>query len=203
VHFIIGNHELKAMQGDYLSASEKYFRVAAVLGKQQPELYSSRSLLGRWLESKNAVERINGVLFVHGGIHPDVAGTQMRLEEMNDVLRASFRTTYFPRRPRGADDVLTSTETGPSWYRGYFRGRRPTQAEVDDGLEQFDAEAVVVGHTLQRKINRRFNGRVVGIDVRHPSDDHKSWPTRRSEGLLIEGGRYFRVLDTGERIELK
>ena len=35
VHYILGNHELKNMQGNYESASLKYFHVAAILEKQQ------------------------------------------------------------------------------------------------------------------------------------------------------------------------
>jgi len=202
VHLIIGNHELKAMQGDYLAASEKYARVAAVLGRQQPDLYSSSTVIGRWLESKNTMELINGVLFVHGGIHPDVAGSSLGLEEVNAVLRRNFRKTYFPRPTKDIEQLLVSTETGPSWYRGYFRADL-TQAQVESGLDLFNASAVVVGHTLQGKVNRQFDGRVIGIDVRHPSDDHKSWPSRRSEGLFIDGGRFYRVLDTGEMGELK
>jgi hypothetical protein len=202
VHFIVGNHELKAMQGDYLTASPKYFQVAAILGHQQVDFYGRRSILGRWLESKNALEVINGVLFVHGGIHPDLDRMQLDLDEVNQLLRRSFRTTYFPRNPKPADDLLHSTQTGPSWYRGYFKANL-TQAEVNRGLDFFDAKAVVVGHTLQSRVKRRYMGRVIGIDVRHPSDDHKSWPSRRSEGLFIEDGRFYRVHDTGERTELK
>jgi hypothetical protein len=48
VHFILGNHELKNMQGNYESASPKYFHVSAILEKQQNELYDSKSLIGRW-----------------------------------------------------------------------------------------------------------------------------------------------------------
>jgi len=202
VHFIIGNHELKAMQGDYLAASLKYFRVASVLGKQQFELYGAGSVIGRWLASKNAIELINGVLFVHGGIHPDLATSGLSLQELNQMMRDNYYTTYFPRPTKDTEQLVVSTETGPSWYRGYFKANL-TQAQVDDGLDHFGAKAVVVGHTIQGKVNRQFEGRVIGIDVQHPSDDHKSWPGRRSEGLFIDGDSYYRVLDSGERVVLK
>lgn len=198
VHFIIGNHELKAMQGDYLAASPKYYRVAAVLEKQQAQLYDSGSLLGRWLASKNALERINGVLFVHGGAHPDLADSGLSLEELNQVIRRNYRTTYFPKPDQDLEQSIVSTQTGPSWYRGYFK-EDLSQTQIDRVLDHFEAKAVVVGHTIQSKVNRRFEGRVIGIDVRHPSDDHKSWPKRRSEGLFIDGDLYYRVLDDGGR----
>ena len=69
-------------------------------------------------------------------------------------------------------------------------------------LNTFNAKAIVVGHTLQRKVNKVFNGKVIGIDVKHPKDYAKSIPNKRSEGLLIENGRYYRVLNDGVKKEL-
>ena len=57
---------LKNMQGNYESASLKYFHVAEILEKQQNELYDSNSFIGKWMASKNTLELINGNLFVHG-----------------------------------------------------------------------------------------------------------------------------------------
>ena len=45
-------------------------------------------------------------------------------------------------------------------------------------------------------------GKIIGIDVKHPKDYHRNWPSLSSEGLLIEGDTYYRVLDDGERIDL-
>mgnify|MGYP000951887711 CR=1 FL=1 len=42
VHFVIGNHELKAMQGNTMSASPKYFRIETILGKNQVEFFFQR-----------------------------------------------------------------------------------------------------------------------------------------------------------------
>ncbi|WAC02170.1 metallophosphoesterase [Lacinutrix neustonica] len=70
VHFIIGNHELKNMQGNFDSAAEKYLAAARILEKKQSELYDTNSFIGKWLSSKNAIELINGNLFAHGGLHP-------------------------------------------------------------------------------------------------------------------------------------
>jgi hypothetical protein len=90
VHFIIGNHELKNMYGDYGAASPKYTYVAGILGKTQTDLYSLNSVLGRWLSSKNSLERINGNLFVHGGIHPNIAKSNTSLEEINTLIRKNY-----------------------------------------------------------------------------------------------------------------
>ena len=56
-----------------------------------------------------------------------------------------------------------------------------------------------MGHTIQSKVNRQYEGKVIGIDVKHPNDYHKNWPHKNSEGLLIEGDKYYRVLANGTR----
>lgn len=196
VHYILGNHEIKNLQGNFQAADKKYQFVATVLGKQQIDLYSDHSLLGRWLASKNTAELINGHLFVHGGLHPQLATLNYSLEDLNTRVRANYRTAYFPKKAAAASDLLLSTRDGPSWYRGYFDADL-TQTEVEKTLTAFDASAVVVGHTPQRRVHSLFNGKVIAINVRQPRDYRGSIPPRSSEGLLIRDDQYFRLLADG------
>lgn len=201
VHFIIGNHELKNMHGDYESASRKYTGISRILEKQQFQLYDKNSFIGRWLSSKNTIERINQHLFVHGGIHPELAKMNVDLQSINTITRRRYYNAYYPKSNSDIEQFLTATKTGPSWYRGYFKDDL-SQKEVEQGLEKFDAKAVVVGHTIQTKVKRLYNGKVIAIDVQHPKDYHKNFPGGTSEGLLIENERYYRVFNTGEREEI-
>jgi Calcineurin-like phosphoesterase len=201
VHYIIGNHELKMMYGDYLATSPKYYHVAAILGKKQVELYDQQSLIGKWMASKNAIETINGNLFVHGGIHPDLANTKLNLDEINELIRSSYHHAISPRSTKTPEQFIVSAITGPCWYRGYFR-EDLNQQQVEAGLNKFKAKAVVVGHTLQSKVTKAFEGKVFGIDVKHPSDDRTDFPFGESEGLLIEDDTYYRVLATGIKHKL-
>lgn len=201
VHYLLGNHELKNMQGKFESTSPKYFGVAAILGKQIHHLLDANSFLGRWMASKNTIALINGHLFVHGGLHPDLATTEVSLSEINAINRANYYLPYFPTREKDAAQLLLSNRTGICWYRGYFR-EDLTQEQVDAPLDKYNAQAVVVGHTIQSKVKRCFAGRVIGIDVSHPKDYHKNWPNKQSEGLLIKGGKYYRLLHDGEREEI-
>lgn len=201
VHYILGNHELKNMQGNYESASPKYFHIAAILGKRQDELYGATSHIGKWMASKNTMELINGNLFVHGGIHPDLAGCDLDIAEVNQIVRRHYYKPYYPSTEKTTERILISTHTGICWYRGYFKDNL-TQEEVDNGLKQFEAKSVIVGHTVQSKVNRQYGGKVIGIDVQHPKDYHKTWPHKKSEGLLIDGDKYFRVFDNGDKEEI-
>lgn len=202
VHFIIGNHEIKNMQANYEATSPKYAYIAYILESQQHELYNQNSFVGRWLSQKNTMELINGHLFVHGGIHPDVANMNLNLDEINQIIRKRYHKGYYPKQERSNEQILTSTHTGPAWYRGYFKGDKLTQEDIEHGLNKFNAKAVIVGHTIQSKVNRSFNGKVIGIDVQHPKDYHKNWPKRKSEALLIKNNKYYRVLASGKKEEI-
>jgi hypothetical protein len=182
VHYILGNHELKNMQGNFENTSPKYYHVSSILKKQQTDLYGSNSFLGKWMSSKNSIEKINGILFAHGGIHPDLAKYETNLDEINRIIRSNYYK-------------------GIAWHRGYFKDDL-SQEDVEQGLNKFNAKSIVVGHTLQSKVNKQHNGRVIGIDVKHPKDYSKSIPNQKSEGLLIENNRYYRVLHNGEKKEI-
>ena len=201
VHFIIGNHELKNMQGDYGASAEKYLAVGNILGKVQSELYNSNSFLGKWLSSKNSLEKINGNLFAHGGLTPEIAATTLDLNAINQIIRNNYYTPYYPKTESTTESLLTSTKTGICWYRGYFKDDL-SQEVVEKGLNKFNAKSIVVGHTLQSKVNRQYNGKVIGIDVKHPKDYHKNWPKGESEGLLIENDKYYRVFADGKKEEI-
>lgn len=201
VHFILGNHELKNMQGNYESTSQKYFHIAAILEKQQNELYDSASFLGKWIASKNTIELINGTLFTHGGIDTNLAAYNLDLAEINKIIRSNYYKPYYPKPENTVEQFLTSTNTGISWYRGYFKDDL-TQEDIERGLNLFKAKSIVVGHTLQSKVNRQYNGKVIGIDVKHPKDYHKNFPNTKSEGLLIDGNKYYRVFHNGKKEEI-
>jgi hypothetical protein len=201
VHYIIGNHELKMMYGNYSSTDPKYKDIASILGREQIELYSSNSIIGNWLASKNALELINGNIFVHGGIHPELGKSKLSIGEINHIIRQNYYRPSEPEYSKIPEELFISTDTGPCWYRGYFKDDL-TQEQIDFGLDKFNAKSAIVGHTIQTKVNRLNNGKIYGIDVQHPNDDHNLWPAGQSEALLIEGDKYYRVFANGEKEEI-
>ena len=201
VHFILGNHELKNLQDMFMDAPYRNYAAAAIIGKQHHNLYDSTSFMGRWLTSKNSIERINGNLFVHGGLHPDLADYDVDLDSLNAISRRNYRTIYYPKPEDSLEQLVLSNRTGISWYRGYFK-EDVYQNQIDELLQNFVAQTIIVGHTLQSKVNTSFDGKVIGIDVKHPQDYRKTWPVPKSEGLLIEDQTYYRLLQNGERKSL-
>jgi hypothetical protein len=203
VHYILGNHEIMNMQGNHSYAKSKYQKIASILEKKQFEFYDKQSFLGRWLNSKNTLEIINGNLFVHGGISPELANIELNIEQANQSIRESYYKSFYPKKDGNKEiELLTSSKTSPYWYRGYFKDNLSQQAVVS-GIEKFNAKTVIVGHTVQSKVNKKFNGKVIGIDVKHPQDYYNYFPKLKSEALLIENGNYFRVFENGEKEQLK
>ncbi len=201
VHFILGNHELYNLQGKYESASRKYYGVASILGKQHHNLYDDHSFLGRWMTSKNTIELINGNLFTHGGIHPDLSDYNLTIDQLNQMNRESYRKPYFPKPDDSMNQLALSRRKGICWYRGYFE-ESLSQEQVEKGIAMFNANAIIVGHTLQWTVKSLFDRKVFAIDVKHPKDYAAKWPNRDSEGLLIKDGKYIRLLMNHKSFEL-
>lgn len=203
VHYILGNHEIMNMQGDHRYAKLKYNNIASILGKKQFELYSTNSIIGSWLQSKNTIEVINGNLFTHGGIYPALAQTDLSIKSLNEITRKNYYKPYFNKKNQNQTvGLLTSPKTSPYWYRGYFKNELSLE-EIEMSLHRYNAKTVIVGHTIQPKVNRSYNGKVIGIDVKHPADDYKYLPKVQSEGLMIDNGSYYRVFANGEIESLK
>ena len=197
VHVVLGNHEVMVVRGDLRYVHEKYLQLAASeFGLGYNELFGPTSELGRWLRAQNAVVKINGLVFVHGGISPDVADLGLSLERINDVIRRGMNADAV--RVRSDETLgLFLGSRGPLWYRGYFMaqfayfmaesGYEPaTVEEVRTVLDQIGARRVVVGHTAVEQVESHYGGCVIGIHV--PME--ASTP---AEGLLWTDGRLYRV----------
>jgi len=57
---------------------------------EQREAFGPKGEYGRWLRGHDAVAEINGVIFLHGGIHPDLANTKLDAinKRIHDEIKA-------------------------------------------------------------------------------------------------------------------
>ena len=194
VHALLGNHEVMRLVRDwrYVSAGEYAAfttsdsaslreRVAAAvepdaarraaLIKDVPlgMLEMQRAFLpdgeyGRWLRERPVAVKVNGVMYVHGGLSPQTA--LLGCAGVNTAVKKEIAAAS--PAPAEAAAWLASSETGPLWYRGLAEEAEPAfGAAVTALLEQAGARAIVVGHTVAdgMRIRTRFDGRVVLIDT--------------------------------------
>ncbi len=196
VHFVLGNHETMVLQGDLRYVHERYQSgIVAASGVDYDDLFGPAMELGRWLRSKNVAVRINGVLFVHGGVGPEVVERDLDLPRMNALARSAVDLRSYDLAFADMPGFLLAGE-GPIWYRRYHRGTpaepQLTKAELDAVLGHFGALAVVVGHTDIGEVQALYGGKAYGIDVSLEE-------LGGLQGLLWERGTFYRVGADGRR----
>jgi hypothetical protein len=201
VHMLLGNHEHKDMLGQDNDVNEVYTKgIARKSGILHRDFYGLDTELGQWLRYRNTVIKLNGMLFLHGGLSPQMAASGWDISRINQKVRTYLynRTTQnkFFEEPN-----LLFGELGPMWYRGLFMAREGkydqlTEAEVRQVLQTFGASAMVVGHTEHDHADAYFGGLVWGLD--QPVKEVSAM-----EGLLWQDNHVFRVFGTGVKEQLR
>ena len=145
---------------------------------------------GKWIRGHNAVVKINGTLFLHGGLSPKYADRSLAQID----AKVQEELADFSKVPGG---IVTDSE-GPFWYRGLAREAEASlEAHLENLLQTHGAQRIVMGHTVTPgAVMPRFGGRVVLIDV-GLSDFYGG----RRACLILEGGRAY-ALHRREKLKL-
>jgi hypothetical protein len=153
---------------------------------------------GSFLRRLNAVERIDGVVFAHGGVSPAVA--TLGCAEINARVRREL-TGDVDQTRRAPEGTLAMSEAGPLWYRGLAEGGEATAAQVEEVLAAQRASALVVGHTVRAdgRIDVRMGGKVFIIDT---GMQPAYAPQGRASALEIQNG-VFTAIYTDRREVLR
>ncbi|WDE11393.1 metallophosphoesterase [Thalassomonas haliotis] len=199
VHLLLGNHEVMVLNGDLRYLHPKYLEVAKLFATPFEQLFAADTVLGSWLRSKSVLVKVNNMLFAHGGFHPELAKEARSLADINRVFKQNLVKSELAQPRQGWGKELHGGK-GPIWYRGYFKSKKndsgASSEEIDLLLKHFAIEHLVVGHTSQKQVESRYQGRVIAID----SSIKKG---RYGEILLIDGEQKWRGTLTGEKIALK
>jgi len=119
---------------------------------------------GRWLRQLPVTVKINGFMFVHGGISPAVA--PLGCAAINEQVRTDL-TTDLEKTRQAPLETLTARVDGPLWYRGLAQETDEFAPQLDEILSKAQARAIVVAHTVTTtgRVVSRFDGRVIQIDT--------------------------------------
>ncbi|RAJ16796.1 metallophosphoesterase [Olleya aquimaris] len=206
LHFILGNHEILNFYGNYKYNHGKYIKVAQEISqiKSKKEavkyLYSEASELGKWLASKNVIEKIGNYIFVHGGLSPELLDYQLSLEDINKLSRLRYHNKKYPK-----DKTLNFLygPKGPFWYRGLVVERskynKITSQDLDAILNYYEATKIVIGHTPVADVSTGFEGKIIRTDVLHDTVKF----TNKTKGLLIENNQEFVIDATATKMVLQ
>ena len=213
VHYILGNHEILNMYGNTSYAEYKYREAAKQISKQadwnraNKYLYGEKSFLGRWLRSKNVMEKIGDYIFVHAGLNKILVEEGITQTQINEIAKQ-----YYGRNPdadsldRAAYLILKSNHS-PYWdrtlsmnifYKIQYFYRAPfkpipsaqSQQDLEKVLKHYKASKIIIGHSIVSDIKSAYEGRVIKIDLKHGQDKFSG----KTKGLLIEKGQLY-ILD--------
>ena len=186
VHFILGNHEIMNLTNDLRYVNKKYLDLARQKGVPYATFYNNQTELGLWLRTKNIMEKVGDLLFLHGGVSAYINELGQPIQLINKLNRP-----YYDSREDSVPPVvqLLLGDDGPFWYRGYFTTPPANRSQVDSTLRLFHVRKIIIGHTPVERITPFFSGKVINVDVPHAKG--------ASEGLLIENKKYYRVALNG------
>ena len=217
VHALIGNHEAMRLMADlrYVAPGEykafsdgssgdlrrAFIEQAAPENRAQLEkelvpgmlemirAFGPKGDYGTKIRASNAVVRINGVVFLHGGISPAVAPTPC--STINETVRRELSVDLQKTRDTPTES-LTAREDGPLWYRGLAQEPETFEPQVTAILEAQKAKAMVIAHTVPKtgRITPRFGNRVFMIDT---GMQPAYVPNGRASALEIRGGVFTAI----------
>jgi len=195
LHLLLGNHEVMVLNGDLRYLHPKYVETSRLFEQPFERLYGKNTVLGAWLRSKPVLVKINDMLFAHGGFHPSLAKEKRTLADINQVFKRNLIKSELAQPREGWGKYLHKTH-GPIWYRGYFKEDNGASGkEIDLLLKHFEISHLIVGHTSQKQIETRHQGRVIAIDSSIKNGEY-------GEMLLIDGKNKWRGTLNGEKITL-
>lgn len=221
VHYILGNHEIMNLYGDASSADFKYLEAAKrISGKKHWDeatryIYSTQSELGKWLRSKNIVEKIGPYLFVHAGLKTEHVRHQLSIRELNARARQYYGIYTGAEITDPKDRIILSSYHSPYWdrslsmnltYRLLFLTGDPfhavyhktTQTELEQVLQFYHAGYLVTGHSVVPEVQKDYKGKVFKIDVMHGKEKNNS----RTQGLFIDKTGVYKTDGTGKKRKL-
>ncbi|MEY8758621.1 metallophosphoesterase [Chryseobacterium tongliaoense] len=190
VHFILGNHDIMNLIGDFRYVHAKYTDNVPVLGETLTTLYDANSELGKWLRSKNVIERAGNTIFLHAGVSPEVAALNQSVTTLNNYVNPVINKTC-----TSADcKTATGSTYGLYWYRG-MANQTLTQTQVNSILTSLSAERAFIGHTiLNNQITLLYQTKVVDLDLSHAENFLQGY----MEGVYYNGC-YFKFHTTSSQ----
>jgi hypothetical protein len=189
VHFILGNHEVMNLKNDYRYVRQKSLINADSLKLDYSKWYTRNTELGRWIRSKNCIEKIGDIIFVHGGISKDFTSNNNNLDEINSNFRKSLDAELTKEEIR--KDVYIGRDS-PIWYRGIAEGKAE-QSDIDNVLDAFGAKKMIIGHTIFDNIIYLYDKKVIAIDLEHKINTDKGF----MNALWFEDNEFYVIDDKG------
>lgn len=208
VHYILGNHEIMNFQGKWSYNDRRYIKASQTISKENDWdkavrlMYSDETELGKWLRSKNVMEKIGNYIFVHAGLSPEILKYKVSVSDINRIARDNWDKDLYEEEENNKVKNFISGKKGIYWYRGlamdYKYYPKITEKELNQVLAFYDADKIVFGHTVKDDITKEFNSKTINTDIKHGQEKN----TGKTKGILIENGTEYKIDDKGNKQKL-
>lgn len=179
--------DYKPLENRQIATLDGILKAEDVIANAELEHFAHRAaafvpgrLYARRLAERSFYAVVNDTVFVHGGITAE--HVRYGLEKLNSEMRD------YLLKGVSASNMLMG-QKGPFWIRDFSAppNKEPSELrcqELTQGLNALDVKRMVVGHTIQEKINPACGGKVWRIDV----GMSKAYGERPVQALEIRGG---------------
>jgi hypothetical protein len=154
---LIGNHETYSLVGDQASASA---RDMSSFGGEEARraAFSQTGEYGAWLRTHKTVVIVDDIVFVHGGLTPEMA--KFGVDAVNAGVLGYLNG--------GPLSPFLDRWSGPLYFRGYLNDPASDACpRLDQALKTLGARRMVVGHTPSDDglMAAPCGGQLIGIDT--------------------------------------
>ena len=197
VDFLLGNHEPMVLMNDLRYTKPKYKQLAEKVGMKYADLLASSTELGKWLTTRNTIQVSGGNLFVHAGLSRDFLEQNLEIPFVNEQMSSGLYKNKAQRKEASPMVYFLFGSYGPIWYRGMVKQAEKYHPLASDTLnlilDRYQAERVIVGHTIFEDISTFYGQRVIAVNVDNAENREKG----KGRGILIEKDCIYVVGDQG------
>ena len=162
---LIGNHEIMNLIGDFRFASQQDIKdnggieIRKQIFKPGGELFNNLSC------TRNVIVKVGNWVFCHGGIlpkHIDGYKSDEFILKVNKLMRLFLQGKITAENP----DVIKYflAKDGIIWDRNYG-SQTPSCQLWDSASKLLNVDNIVIGHTIQDKINSKCDNKIWRVDV--------------------------------------
>ena len=167
VYSLIGNHEIMNLLGDFRYASKKDIKMQGGEELRKKIFSPGGDLFNRLSCTRNVILQIGNFIFTHAGIVPEniesFKDSETFINHVNNLMR-EFLQGKKDQNDEEIKKYFLTKETSIIWNRHY--GNEDTNCNmVENVTKMLKVGHMIVGHTVQKKINSKCQDKLWRVDV--------------------------------------
>ena len=167
VYSLIGNHEIMNLMGDFRYASNKDIELQGGEELRRKLFRPGGDLFNKLSCTRNAIIQIGSFLFAHAGVVPENIKNFENPKKF--IKHINFLMKEFLQGKRDQNDseikkYFLEKDTSIIWNR-HFGNDQANCSQVEEVTKMLNVGHMIVGHTVQQKINSKCDNKLWRVDV--------------------------------------